>query len=276
MRTILFQNRTAQRRGFTLVEIAVVLVIMTLLATMATPAFSQFVKGNRIQQTAKTVLSALNQARAESQRYRTLVAVYFGDDVSQLKQKPKVGVLPPYGQMEVSSVNEGYGDGVGWLSFKPFAVEYGYYSTPPWYPCISKKKTISTEFPTFPDGVRVIACDFKRVNGQNILAFPYYCNSGTWEAATGEVKRHCCAYDKRGASAGETSQSNFRYVLVYDVKTGEHLIIQTGVFQANARPRILPFQLTHIQKPWQNPTVLDLKQLNNEINLYPDGSTWPD
>ena len=270
------QNPARETRGFTFVEILLVLVIMTMLATMAAPAFSAFQKSTRVQQTSRTVLSALNQARAEAQRYRTLVATYFGDDTTGLSVKPKNGILPPYGQLEVSAVNEGYNDGCGWISFYPFAPEYGYGTTPTWYPCASKKKTLSMEFPTFPSGVRVIACDFKRVNGQNILAFPRYKKTGTWEPAVGEIKRHCCAYDKRGAAAGEASQCNFQYVLVFDVTTGEHVIIQMGVFQSNARPRVLPFQLTHIQLPWKSPTPLDLKTLNDQINNYPDAETWTD
>ena len=275
-KTIGMQARAAQRRGFTFVELLLVTVIVTMLATMATPAFSAFQKSTRVSQTAKTVLSALNQARTEAQRYRTIVAAYFGDDTSGLSVKPRPGILPPYGQIEVASVNEAYNDGVGWLSFRPFSPEYGYWYTPNWYPCISKKKTLSAEFATFPSGVRVIACDFKRVNGMNILAFPKYKKTGSWEPAAGEIKRHCCAYDKRGAAAGETSQCNYQYLLVYDVTNGEHVIIQIGVFQSNSRPRILPFQLTHIQLPWQGPTALDPKTLNDQINQYPDAEWWAD
>ncbi len=269
-------NPNSARRGFTFVEILLVLTIITMLATMAAPAFSAFQKSTRVQQTARTVLSALNQARAESQRYRTLVATFFGDDTTSLSVKPKNGVLPAYGQIEVAAINQGYNDGCGWISYRPFAPEYGYYNTPNWYPCVSKKKTLSMEFPTFPSGVRVIACDFKRSNGQNILAFPRYKKSGTWEPAVGELKRHCCAYDKRGAAAGEASQCNYQYVIVFDVTTGEHVVIQIGVFQNNARPRILPFQLTHIQLPGQAPKVLDLKTLNDQINNYPDAEAWTD
>lgn len=263
-------------KGFTLIELVLVMTILALLATMATPAFSMFQKSSRLQQTAITALSAMNRARAEAQRYRTLVAVHFGDDIAMLSQKPKPGILPAYGEMEISCINCSNGDGCGWLSFYPYAPEFNManmWDHRNWYPCTSKKKVLTPVPLKFSSGVRIITCAFRRSNGMNIIAFPYYQKS-----AVGEIKRHCCAYDKRGAAAGYDYQNNFYYALVLDETTGEHLLIQVGVFQSNGRPRILPWRISHVQLPWASaPTALntsDPLDLIKQIDNYPDAETW--
>lgn len=265
-------------RGFTLVEMVLVLFIIVLLATMATPTFSMFLKSTRVQETARTVLSTCNKARAEAQRYRTIVAVLIGDDTGGLKTKPYAGDLPPRGQMEIWAIKLAYNDAVSQLSFTPYCVETPG-STPNWYSYRAKAKLLSPEPIKFNADVRVLTGWFKHDStaGTNYFYFPIYKNTGSWQAQAGEFKRHCTAYDKRGGSCAYDQRNNMKYILVFDPTTGESLVIQAGVWQGSARPRILPFQLSHIQQPG-GPVKIDQSSptasLNYLINNYPNAENW--
>jgi len=270
-------NRPRALRAFTIVELILVMLIMVLLAIMAAPNFSRMQKSTRVDEAAKVVISACNKARAEAQRYRTVVAVHFGDDTTGLATKPKPGILPPYGQIEISSMNLGYNDGVGWLSFRPFSVELGYWNSPNWYPHVSKFKVLTPEPLKFNPGVRIITGYFRRSGNDALFGFPKYKNNGGWEGPVGEIKRHCTAYDKRGGSCGYDQNNNYYYILVFDVVTGEHRVIQAGVTQAASRPRIMndangaPIRLTHIRMPsGTNQPLTDPRQLGKIIDTYPN------
>lgn len=268
----------AAGRGFTLVEMVLVLFIIVLLATLATPTFSMFLKSTRVQETARTVLSTCNKARAEAQRYRTIVAVLIGDDTGGLKTKPFAGDLPPRGQMEIWAIKLAYNDAVSQLSFTPYCVETPI-STPKWYSYRAKEKLLSPEPIKFNADVRVLTGWFKHdsTTDLNYFYFPLYKNTGAWQAQAGEFKRHCTAYDKRGGACAYDQRNNMKYILVFDPTTGESLVIQAGVWQGSARPRILPFQLTHIQQP-SGAVKLDqtspTASLNYLVNNYPNAEAW--
>lgn len=265
------------RGGFTLVEMLIVLMIIVLLATLAVPAFSQMVKRTRVDQATSAILSACNRARAEAQRVRSLVALYIGDETSGLSTKPLSGQLPPYGQMEIWTVRLGYNDGISWISARPDAPEYGYWWSPNWYPC--RKHGVDQNLTgsplTFSSGVRALSCVVKKSNGDVNLGFPKFKNDGGWEGPIGEIKRHVIAYDKRGGAPGWDYNWHFPYILVFDVSTGDHRVIQTGVTQGSARPRIMPWALTGLMKPGLGtPTPVNPRDLSNLINTYPSAENW--
>lgn len=57
-------TRRARQAGFTLIEIAVVLVIIALAYGLVTPAFSNFVAGARLEGAARQLAMALREARS--------------------------------------------------------------------------------------------------------------------------------------------------------------------------------------------------------------------
>lgn len=55
-------------RGFTLVELAIVLVIAGILAALAAPSFNQFIEGQRVKNAATDIFLGLTRARSEALR----------------------------------------------------------------------------------------------------------------------------------------------------------------------------------------------------------------
>ena len=55
-----------QRAGFTLIEIAVVLVIIGLTYGLVTPAFTNFIAGTRLESAARQLAMALREARSSA------------------------------------------------------------------------------------------------------------------------------------------------------------------------------------------------------------------
>jgi type IV fimbrial biogenesis protein FimT len=66
-------DRNAQR-GFTLIELMVVVAVLAIVATVAVPSFQQIIENNRLATESNRLLSAMSFARSE--------AVRVGDDVS--------------------------------------------------------------------------------------------------------------------------------------------------------------------------------------------------
>src|SRR5690242_2212198 len=97
-------NTAHSTRGFTMVELIIVLVVMALLTSLAVPSLAQFTKTTKVDQAVHSISTALYHARNEAQRYRRLVAVFVGDDVSKLNPQPQPGILPPKGRVELWTV----------------------------------------------------------------------------------------------------------------------------------------------------------------------------
>ncbi|KAI3591221.1 hypothetical protein D9X30_3902 [Cupriavidus sp. U2] len=55
-----------QARGFTLVELIVTLLVLTILSTMAAPSFQQFIAGQRLRNAASDLASAVTLMRSEA------------------------------------------------------------------------------------------------------------------------------------------------------------------------------------------------------------------
>lgn len=67
------QHHAPQLRGVTMLEMAVVMAIVAILAALAAPNFSQFIKNSQIKSGAESVENGLRLARAEAVRRNTLV-----------------------------------------------------------------------------------------------------------------------------------------------------------------------------------------------------------
>lgn len=57
---------SSQPRGFTLVELMVVIAVLAIMLTLATPDFSSFIQNNRIRSATEDLLTAINVARTEA------------------------------------------------------------------------------------------------------------------------------------------------------------------------------------------------------------------
>lgn len=62
------------QRGFTIIELMVVVAVLAIVATVAVPSFQQIIENNRLATEANRLFSAMSYARSE--------AVRVGDDVS--------------------------------------------------------------------------------------------------------------------------------------------------------------------------------------------------
>lgn len=76
-------GRPLATRGFTLLELLVVLVIMAMAATLAIPRFSQVLPGLELKRTAGDLAASLRGARGEAIRRNSEMAVVFGADVGE-------------------------------------------------------------------------------------------------------------------------------------------------------------------------------------------------
>lgn len=63
------------RRGFTLVELAVTVAVIAIVATMAVPSFNNLIRGSRLTSSANELVSMLQSARITAVSKRTSVSV---------------------------------------------------------------------------------------------------------------------------------------------------------------------------------------------------------
>lgn len=263
------KNKGQEFSGFTLVEILVVLFIIMILLAVGTPVFSQFFKTSRIQQASEAVYTSLFNARAQAQRYRGFVTVFFGDDLTQLNPKPLPNVLPQYGTVEAWAVKGQPGDLVI-DNYEPWAPGYAS-GWPPgyWYPFQVKLTLLTPDPISFPNGIRIVCGKYSRfwdsISSTYIsrFSFPSYKKD-----PVGEIKRHEITFTRTGRTAGFGEQYNYPFVLVFDAATGEHRVITSGSWYSNARPRIVPYTLTHIGADQLNST----REIDRLVNDYPGDS----
>ena len=260
--TLLNPNRIrASARGFSLVELLVVLFIMSLLMAVGVPLFAKFTETSKIQQAAVVVDSALFQARSQAQNLRVHCAVFYGDDVQAMGLQGTPNPIPYPGTIEI------------WGALGTSAGFAGYNGTQPWnspggsdgwYPFVYQTKLLVRSEITVPSGVRVISGFFQRYpSGPKFVcdfSFPNYRRN-----PQGEIKRHQTVYSKTGGTARNDNNYAYNFVLIFDEATGEHLVMEVGRSQSATRPRILPYQLTHVG----GTPIKDLRDLKNLINNYP-------
>jgi len=282
--------------GFTFVELILVLFILALLSAIAIPVFGSMLKTTRVEETTKVVTSTLLRARAEAQRLRNAVSVFYGDDLSNSKVQPLAGVLPDYGHIEIWSVKCVNNGAAVDCTTDPWAPEFPYGVYGP-YPFRFKLSPLTADPIVFPDGVRVIAGIFT-TNYTNrpylydkqglppVRAFGYENNS---KGPIGEIKRHQTTFDKSGRLAGTMHYYTDPYVLIFDVKSGEHRVVRCGDYTyGGTRPYVValgtqrdPVAVNYIAPLSGYQAVLnastqlnDFKQLNQMIDSVPNANYW--
>ncbi len=67
--------QTLKSRGFTLIELLITIAIAAILLSAGIPAFSDFIRNNRLQSAATSVVADLSAARAEAARTYLSVSV---------------------------------------------------------------------------------------------------------------------------------------------------------------------------------------------------------
>ncbi len=238
-------------RGFTLIELILVIFIMALLTAMTTPMLFQFVKTTKVQQTVKAISTSLYRARTEAMRTRKMVGVYFGEDPTSCKTPPLPGVLPSKGRIEVWTVRDSYDSG-------DFQNEGGCMgSTTPynlpfdganWYPYRHPDRCLTPEPISYPDGVRILAGKFS--NNATAPKYVFGWPKDYMATAEGEIKRHNITFASTGAMAMPIDGVNSWWnLLIFDEQTGEYTLLSCGEWLTSARPRVLNFQLSGLYGP---------------------------
>lgn len=265
-----------QGRAFTLVELILVIFIIALLTGMAYPLFSQLAKQSKVQQTVSAVETALFHARSEAQNLRSVVAVYYGDDLAGMGLEPSPNPVPKKGQIEVWAVQATTGFGFGGYGDVRPVISPSVSGADQWYPFRFPTMMITKQPITFPDGVRIMAGSFSRsLSGgvyRCIFDFPKYRKD-----QIGEIKRHHTVFSQRGGLVQQVTGSGcyaYDFILIYEEATGQHVVMEAGRSHSATRPRVLPYVLTHIREnPSSGPTtadaVTDWRQINSRINAYP-------
>jgi prepilin-type N-terminal cleavage/methylation domain-containing protein len=262
--------------GFTMMELLIVLLIIALLTVVITPNFSKMMKGSRVQQAAQSVVSSLYRARALAQKYRSTVGVFYGDDPSAHPAArwvpPLSTTLPKYGQIEIWSVrtaeswnwvytDRGYGwseDGVTATLATPYDPVANTGNGADWFPYYARDQLLTPQPISFPDGVRIMAGRID-TGGQTKLDFVFwsYLND-----PVGEIKRHNSVYTKNGSCPTYDQYHCYLTLLIWDVTTGEHVIVEVGEHKSSSRPRILDKKLTHIN----GAPLTDYKAISSLVN----------
>lgn len=233
--------RAPRPAGFSLVELILVIFIMVLLTLLAVPMLSQFTRTTKVQQACSALTTAFWHARMEAIRTRSLVAVYFGDDVTRCNPKPTAGILPQTGRVEIWTVKTA-GD-----SDQLSADESPLNNQGPWYPYKDPDKNLTPEPITLPDGIRVLAGLYSRQVVGTTTKHYFGWNSAFNPTPDGEIKRHEIVYSRKGGMPGWFDGLNSYFtVLVFDENTGEHALIWCGEWRSCNRPRIMPYTVSGV------------------------------
>jgi type II secretory pathway pseudopilin PulG len=253
--------RAPRLRGFTLVELLLVLFLIILLTAMAVPSFAQLTRTSKLDQATKAVFSALKQARTAALNMRRVTAVLYGDDFSGITPGPVSGVLPAKGEIEIWTMLDG---GHHEIPYQPDIVSGPGYPAE-WYPYRFPDIPVTPSPITFPDGVRVISGEF------DTTALNFHFGTKYKKDARGEVIRHQTVFAHDGGKPAWHS-SACSTVLVFEQLSGAHCVILTGAdWNAYLRPRVIS---TGIKKVG-GVVLTNPAQINQKINEYPGTYTGP-
>jgi len=244
-------------RGFTLVELLVVLFIMTLLTALATPLFSQMVKTSRVEKAVSAIFATLWEARSQAQNHMKPVGVFFGEDPVKLNPAPIAGVVPPKNQLQIWTCKYG---GVNAQSTHGPYVDGTSKPSPDWYPYRFLEAPLLGQALSLPDGVRVSAGHYAKSGAKYYWSCPNYKKD-----SIGEIKRHQIVFGRFGGLVYYGSIWTYGYVLVWDEASGEHTVIQAGEQKCATRPRVVCRALTHINKV----LLTDYRDLSAMIDAIP-------
>ena len=100
-------SRAHHSRGFTLVELMIVLTLLSVLAFIAIPSFTEFTRANRVQATAEELKAFLVAARTEALNNRAPVIVKITAAEWEIRdnQDKKLRILELDPQPQVTSLN---------------------------------------------------------------------------------------------------------------------------------------------------------------------------
>ena len=73
-------GQSSKQRGFTLIELMVVIIIAAILLTIAVPSFSSLIKRNNVDSLQSKLSSALSTARTEAASRNTIVTICRSND----------------------------------------------------------------------------------------------------------------------------------------------------------------------------------------------------
>lgn len=81
-------------RGFTLIELMVTIAVLAIIATLAAPSFGDMMTEQNLNKSTRDLTISLNEARSQAVTTRSLVQVYFADDVSDKYEEDIFKALP--------------------------------------------------------------------------------------------------------------------------------------------------------------------------------------
>lgn len=90
-------------RGFTLIELMIIVALLGIFAAIAVPSFTQFISNNRTQSANNELLSLLQFARSTAVSQRTTISVCPSDDIWLVKEKNCTAAAITLRSMEVAS-----------------------------------------------------------------------------------------------------------------------------------------------------------------------------